>query len=40
VARGLLLDLLATKNRPGVDAAYERYLQLYERFFGVGTEPP
>jgi AcrR family transcriptional regulator len=33
VARGLLLDLLATKDRRGVDAAYERYVQLYERFF-------
>jgi len=44
VARGLLLDLLATKDRRGVDAAYERYLQLYERFFAfVGApvaEPP
>lgn len=38
VARGLLLDLLATEDRRGVDAAYERYLQLYERFFAlVGT---
>jgi AcrR family transcriptional regulator len=33
VARGLLLDLLATKDRQRVDAAYERYLQLYQRFF-------
>jgi AcrR family transcriptional regulator len=27
VARGLLLDLLATKDRAGVDDAFERYLQ-------------
>ena len=44
VARGLLLDLLATKDRRGVDAAYERYLQLYERFFdlvgGPVAKPP
>jgi AcrR family transcriptional regulator len=40
VARGLLLDLLATKDRRGVDAAYERYLQLYERFFGLAGTPP
>ena len=28
VARGLLLDLLATKDRSGVDAAYERFIKL------------
>jgi hypothetical protein len=39
VARGLLLDLLATKDRRGVDAAYERYLQLYERFFALVGAP-
>jgi AcrR family transcriptional regulator len=39
VARGLLLDLLATKDQRGVDAAYERYLQLYERFFDP-VRPP
>jgi AcrR family transcriptional regulator len=37
VVRGLLLDLLATKDRQGVDAAYERYLQLYEHFLGWAT---
>ena len=44
VARGLLLDLLASQDRRGVDAAYERYLQLYERFFAPvetpAAEPP
>jgi AcrR family transcriptional regulator len=30
VTRGLLLDLVATGDRAGVDAAFERYLQLYE----------
>ena len=30
VVRGLLLDLLATGNRPGVDAALERYIAQYE----------
>lgn len=39
VARGLLLDLLATKDRQGVDAAYERYLQLYQRFFDHAINP-
>lgn len=29
VMRGLLLDLLATGDRAGVDAAVERYLELY-----------
>jgi AcrR family transcriptional regulator len=33
VARGLLLDLVATGDRESVNAAYERYLQLYERIF-------
>jgi AcrR family transcriptional regulator len=28
VVRGLLLDLLATRDRAGVDAAYERFLEL------------
>lgn len=28
VTRGLLLDLLATKDRRGVDEAYDRYLEL------------
>ncbi len=28
VTRGLLLDLLATKDRAGVDEAFERYLEL------------
>ena len=31
VVRGLLLDLLATHDRPAVDAAFERYIRLYER---------
>jgi AcrR family transcriptional regulator len=35
VARGLLLDLLATGDRPAVDEALERYLQLQE---GQGSE--
>jgi AcrR family transcriptional regulator len=30
VIRGLLLDLLATGNRPAVDAALERYIAQYE----------
>jgi AcrR family transcriptional regulator len=30
VARGLLLDLLATGDRAGVDAAMERFIALYE----------
>jgi AcrR family transcriptional regulator len=30
VVRGLLLDLLATQDRQAVDAAFERYLRLYE----------
>jgi AcrR family transcriptional regulator len=31
VARGLLLDLLATGNRAGVEAAMERFITMYER---------
>ncbi|HEY1295743.1 MAG TPA: TetR/AcrR family transcriptional regulator [Chloroflexota bacterium] len=31
VIRGLLLDLLATQDRAAVDAAFERYVGLYER---------
>jgi AcrR family transcriptional regulator len=31
VTRGLLLDLAATGDRASVDAAYARFLQLYER---------
>jgi AcrR family transcriptional regulator len=30
VVRGLLLDLLATHDRAAVDAAFERYIRLYE----------
>ncbi len=30
VIRGLLLDLLATHDRAAVDAAFERYLALYD----------
>jgi AcrR family transcriptional regulator len=36
VARGLLLDLLATGDRPAVDAAVERYLAQYEAVNGGG----
>jgi hypothetical protein len=36
VARGLLLDLLATGDRAAVDAAVERYLQGYEAIAGGG----
>jgi AcrR family transcriptional regulator len=36
VARGLLLDLLATGDQAGVTAAYERYLQ-YLNSAGIGT---
>jgi AcrR family transcriptional regulator len=31
VIRGLLLDLLATRDRAAVDAAFERYVALYEK---------
>jgi hypothetical protein len=31
VVRGLLLDLLATKDRAGVDEAYERFLRYAAR---------
>jgi AcrR family transcriptional regulator len=34
VSRGLLLDLLATGDRAGVDAAVERYLAQYEALTG------
>ncbi|MBV9577364.1 MAG: TetR/AcrR family transcriptional regulator [Chloroflexi bacterium] len=30
VVRGLLLDLLASQDRPAVDAAFDRYLALYD----------
>jgi AcrR family transcriptional regulator len=36
VTRGLLLDLVATGDREGVDAAFRRYLRLYT----AGGEPP
>ena len=40
VTRGLLLDLLATRNREAVDAAMEAYIDLMERKLGsVLTEP-
>jgi AcrR family transcriptional regulator len=40
VIRGLLLDLLATGNRPAVDAALERYIAQYEALHaGRGYEP-
>jgi hypothetical protein len=31
VVRGLLLDLLATRDRAAVDAAFERFIALYTR---------
>ena len=30
VVRGLLLDLLATKDRDGVTEAFDRFVRLYE----------
>ncbi len=39
VARGLLLDLLATRDRKSVDEAYERYLQLYAHLIGPAPAP-
>ena len=38
VARGLLLDLLATGDRAGVTAAYERYLQYANAQLTMGDE--
>jgi AcrR family transcriptional regulator len=40
VARGLLLDLLATRDRAAVDAAVERYLAQYEAVAGTGRGKP
>lgn len=37
VARGLLLDLLATADREGVDAAMELFIALYERRRATGA---
>ena len=37
VARGLLLDLLATRDRAAVDAAFERYLAQYAALHRPGT---
>jgi hypothetical protein len=31
VTRGLLLDLLATGDRPGADAAMELFIEMYQR---------
>ena len=42
VTRGLLLDLLATGNRPAVNAALERYIAQYEAVHsavGAGLQP-
>jgi AcrR family transcriptional regulator len=38
VARGLLLDLLATGDREGVDAAMERFIALYQSSDNSGGE--
>jgi hypothetical protein len=35
VTRGLLLDLLATGDRAGVDAAMEHWIRLNEPLFGA-----
>lgn len=40
VSRGLLLDLLATGDRDGVNAAYERYLQYCAAGSAAGSSPP
>jgi AcrR family transcriptional regulator len=43
VCRGLLLDLLATRNRPAVDAALERYfaqLEALDREEALGSATP
>ncbi len=41
VTRGLLLDLLATKDRDGADAAMELFITWYERYRGeAGRERP
>jgi AcrR family transcriptional regulator len=40
VIRGLLLDLLATRDRPGVDAAFERYVWRALASAGGATFPP
>jgi AcrR family transcriptional regulator len=40
VTRGLLLDLVGTGNRAAVDAAYERYLELYTPVFGNAADSP
>ena len=40
VTRGLLLDLLATGDREGVDAAMERFIQSYEAQLPGRASPP
>ena len=40
VARGLLLDLLATGDRDGVNEAYERYLQHTESHYSTTAQQP
>ena len=40
VARGLLLDLLATGDRDGVNEAYERYLQRTETHYPSTAHQP
>ena len=40
VIRGLLLDLLATKNGAAVDAALERYIAQYEAIMSISADAP
>jgi AcrR family transcriptional regulator len=35
IVRGLLLDLVATGDRPGVDSAFNRYIELYQTWSGA-----
>jgi len=37
VTRGLLLDLLATRDRSGVDAAMKLFIQMYEQLAELST---
>jgi AcrR family transcriptional regulator len=37
ISRGLLLDLLATGDGPGVDAAMEAFIEVYGTWLGRGT---
>lgn len=40
VTRGLLLDLLATGDRRGADAAMDLFIEMYERLTAPGTRAP